>query len=66
VTALSGSISVEAGGWSGDEVIVTEEWTPLEPGVREQKTYALGVGVVEARTIQGGDDVVFLKRVTIP
>jgi len=66
VTALRGSVTVPAGTWSGDEVLVTEEWTPLEPNVREQKTYALGVGVVEARTIVGGDDVVFLRRLTIP
>jgi hypothetical protein len=66
ITALTGEISVRAGSWSGDDVLVTEEWTPLEPGVREQKTYAIGVGVVEARTIEGGNDVVFLRSYTIP
>ena len=66
ITALTGSVSVEGGSWSGDEVLVTEEWTPLEPEVRERKTYALGVGVVEARTILGGDDVVFLRSYEIP
>jgi hypothetical protein len=53
VTALTGSISVPAGSWSGENVLVTEEWTPLEPGVRERKTYARGFGVVETRAIEG-------------
>ena len=66
ITAQSGSIAVEAGSWSGNDVFVTEEWTPLEPEVRERKTYAFGVGVVEARTILGGDDVVFLRSFEIP
>lgn len=66
ITALTGTITVAAGSWSGTDVFVTEEWTPLEPEVRERKTYAFGVGVVEARTILGGDDVVFLKSYTIP
>jgi hypothetical protein len=66
VTALTGEISVEAGTWSGGDVLVTEEWTPLEPDVRERKTYALGVGVVHELQILGGDDVVFLRRYDIP
>jgi len=45
-----------------DATLVTEEWTPLEPAIRERKTYARGVGLVEARTIKGGDDVVQLAE----
>jgi hypothetical protein len=66
VTALSGTISVKAGSWSGADVLVTEEWTPLEPDVREQKTYARGVGVVESRTIKGGAEVTTLTSFTAP
>jgi hypothetical protein len=66
VTALTGTISVKAGSWSGADVLVTEEWTPLEPDVREQKTYARGIGVVESRTIKGGTEVTTLTSFTAP
>jgi hypothetical protein len=66
VTAVSGSVSVPAGSWSGSDVLVTEEWTPLEPDVRERKTYARGVGVVEIRTIKGGREVTTLTKAEFP
>jgi hypothetical protein len=62
VTALSGKVTVPAGSYS--DVLVTEEWTPLELGVRERKTYARGVGLVDSRTIRGGSQVVQLQAVT--
>ena len=37
-----------------DDLIVIEEWTPLEPDVVEEKSYASGVGVVLETTVQGG------------
>ena len=46
-----------------DDTLVTEEWTPLGPSVRERKTYARGIGLVEERTIQGGSSVVQLADV---
>lgn len=61
VTALSGKVTVPAGSYS--DVLVTEEWTPLEPGVRERKTYARGIGLVDSRTIRGGSQVVQLEAV---
>jgi hypothetical protein len=66
VTTLDGSISTKAGSWSGSDVLVTEEWTPLEPDVRERKTYARGVGIVETRTIKGGKDVTTLTSFELP
>jgi hypothetical protein len=66
VTALSGSVSVPFGSWSGTDVLVTEEWTPLEPDVRERKTYVRGLGVVEVRQIEGGDELVTLREATLP
>lgn len=60
VTAVTGSVSVPAGQWSGSDVLVTEEWTPLEPGVRERKIYARGFGVVRIKAIQGGDELTVL------
>ena len=40
-------------GWGFDDLIVIEEWTPLEPDVVEEKYYASGVGVVLETTVQG-------------
>ena len=59
VTALSGKVTVPAGAYS--DLLVTEEWTPLEPGVRERKTYARGIGLVESRAIKGGSGLVWLQ-----
>jgi hypothetical protein len=61
VTALSGKVTVPAGSYN--DVLVTEEWTPLEPGFRERKTYARGVGLVDSRSIKGGSQVVQLEAV---
>lgn len=64
MTAVTGEISSPAGSWSGSDVLVTEEWTPLEPDVRERKAYARGVGLVETRVIKGGDEVTTLSEYT--
>jgi hypothetical protein len=61
VTALSGNVTVPAGKYG--DVLVTEEWTPLEPDVRERKTYARGIGLVESRTIKGDPEVVRLESI---
>jgi hypothetical protein len=37
-----------------DQLVVIEEWTPLEPQVIEEKSYASGVGVVLEEVIEGG------------
>jgi len=37
-----------------DDLIVIEEWTPLEPEVVEEKYYASAVGMVLETTVQGG------------
>ena len=66
IVATEGTIAVDAGSWDGTDVLVTEEWTPLEPDVRERKTYARGFGVVEIRTIEGGDDVTTLTSAIYP
>jgi hypothetical protein len=41
---------------SSTSALRTEEWTPLEPSVREQKRYVRGVGLVLAQTVKGGDE----------
>jgi hypothetical protein len=62
VRHANGSITVPAGSY--DNVLVTEEWTPLEPDVIELKYYAKGIGVVEERQIFGGNELVKLTKVT--
>src|SRR6478735_5596376 len=36
--------------------LLTEEWTPLEPGVLDHKLYVRGVGTVLEQTVKGGDE----------
>jgi hypothetical protein len=40
----------------GGKVVLTKEWTPLEPGVVDHKLYVRGVGDVLEQTIRGGDE----------
>ena len=55
------SVTVPAGTYQ--DVLVTEEVTPLEPDVLEQKVYATGVGLIEERTLKGGSGVVRLTEI---
>jgi hypothetical protein len=61
VVALGETVKVPAG--SFDEVLVTEDWTPLDPKLLERKYYAPGVGVVFERLIKGGDEVLRLVEI---
>jgi hypothetical protein len=36
--------------------LMTREWTPLEPGVRDAKWYVRGVGQVAEKTVKGGSE----------
>jgi hypothetical protein len=45
------------------DVLVTEDFTPLEPDLLEHKLYAPGVGMVEERTIKGGSGVLELVEI---
>jgi hypothetical protein len=38
------------------DVLITEDWTPLEPDVRETKFYAPGVGLIRERQTAGGSE----------
>jgi hypothetical protein len=35
--------------------LLTEEWSPLEPGVRDHKMYVRGIGTVLEQTEKGGN-----------
>lgn len=58
VISLSESASVPYGGF--DQVLVTREWTPLEPGIAENKYYAPGVGLILEVVVEGGTERVEL------
>jgi len=44
-------------------VLVTKEWTPLEPGVVENKYYAKGIGFIYSEMVKGGDETLELVRI---
>jgi hypothetical protein len=48
------TVTVRYGTFS--DVVVIKEWDPLEPGPVEEKSYALGIGVILEDTIKGGDE----------
>jgi hypothetical protein len=52
VLDLSTTVQVNFGSFTG--CLKTEEWTPLEPGVRESKYYKPGVGLVLELQPKGG------------
>jgi len=62
VLRVDGEAEVPFG--SFDEVLVTEEWSPLEPGVVERKYYVRGVGLVLEETVQGGERRIGLVHMT--
>jgi hypothetical protein len=64
VVELSASADVPLGSY--EEVLVTEDWTPLEPDVRERKFYAPGVGLIGELQIAGGGDVFELTEFRAP
>lgn len=47
-----------------DDLLKTREWTPLEPGVAENKFYAEGVGFVLSEMVKGGQERTELVRIT--
>jgi hypothetical protein len=49
-----------------DRLLLTTEWTPLEPGVLDHKTYAHGIGTVLELTVKGGNERLELVRVEGP
>ena len=55
------TVSVKAGDY--EDVLVTEDTTPLEPNIREHKYYAAGVGLVKEETVAGGNERYELIRV---
>jgi hypothetical protein len=65
VVSRRATIGVPFGTFHG-RALMTEEWTPLEPGVRDAKWYVKGIGQVKEATLKGGDEraelVAFRRR----
>jgi hypothetical protein len=62
VLELDGSADVPFGSFTG--VLITKDYTPLEPDVVEHKYYAPGVGLVLEVQVEGGGDRVELVEMT--
>lgn len=61
VLSLTESTAVAYG--SFDNLLMTKEWTPLEPDVVENKYYAPGVGLILEVAVEGGSDRVELVEI---
>ena len=64
VLSVDESLNLPSGSWN--PVLLTEDTTPLEPGLVEHKYYARGVGVVQEETVRGGKEHVSLVSMTTP
>lgn len=53
VLELDASLDLETGSYAG--LLVTEDTTPLEPGLVEQRYYASGTGLVLEEVVSGGN-----------
>lgn len=47
-----------------DDLLLTKEWSPLDPGVVEHKYYAEGVGFILSVMVKGGDERLELVQIT--
>jgi hypothetical protein len=57
---------LEVAAGSFEDVLVTEDWTPLEPDVLERKFYAPDVGQIAERQVEGGSAGFDLVEYTAP
>jgi hypothetical protein len=64
VKSLTASVTVPAGAYTG--VLLTEEWTPLEPDVLDNKYYVKGIGEVREVAVKGPREELKLVKVEHP
>jgi len=64
VVELGATADTPAGQYA--DVLVTEDWTPLEPDIAERKFYAPGVGLVMERQVRGGQAMNDLTEFATP
>jgi hypothetical protein len=67
VLTLAGYVKVPYGTFGANrlrqKVLVTKEWTPLEPEVRDHKVYVRGIGQVKEVTVRGPHEVGRLVKI---
>jgi hypothetical protein len=64
ILSLSDAATVPAG--SFQDVVVSKEWSPLEPDVEVHKYYARGVGLVRDLAVKGPAEELVLVSVEHP
>ena len=64
VVELGATSDTPAGQYA--DVLVTEDWTPLEPDIAERKFYAPGIGLVMERQVRGGQAMNDLTEFATP
>ena len=64
VVSVTDAEAVRAGKFKG--CVTTEDWSPLEPNVKERKTYCPGAGLVRGRTVTGGLERTELIAIVTP
>ena len=47
-----------------DDLLLTRETSPLDPGTVEEKLYARGVGFIRGEVVKGGSEVTELVSIT--
>ena len=62
VASVNKSVTVSYGTF--DDVLLTRESSPLDPGSVEEKYYAKGIGFILGVAIKGGDERTELVRIT--
>lgn len=64
VVGRDGNVDVPAGRYA--DVLMVDEWNPLDPGVIERKSYARGVGLVLEEVVEGDPGRLELVEVALP
>jgi hypothetical protein len=62
VLSLSDTVSVPYG--SFQNCLRTKDWTPLEPGIIENKFFALNVGEIKSVVVEGGSETIVLISIS--
>ncbi|HXS70947.1 MAG TPA: hypothetical protein VN839_05145, partial [Patescibacteria group bacterium] len=60
---LKTDVSLKNSGTTYTDAVVTEEFTALEPGTVEHKSYVPNIGLIESRDVKGGSTVETLTDV---
>jgi len=60
---LSLAVPVNVPYTTSKRALLTEEWTPIEPGVIDHKLYVRGIGTVKEDTVKGGRELAVLVSV---